>query len=151
MRTRHAIIFIALMGLALPLVAQEQKFETTIQFSSEKAEAISSFSWGVSHPGLTTGDGGSAGKAASSDFSFTKPVTQLSNMLFLGCTAGKHFPSVVIRVAAKKGKDKGQQQFLEIKLTDVMVSSFRLSGGEGDPADTTSLTYASVEYTLMNP
>src|SRR5436190_3455890 len=142
MRTRHAM-FIALMFLALPLVAQEQTFETTIQFSSEKAEAISSFSWGVSRPGWTTGDGGSAGKAASGDFSFTKAVTQLSNTLFLGCTTGKRFPSVVIKVAAKKGKDKGQQQFLEIKLMDVMVSSVRLSGGEGDPTDTTSLTYAS--------
>ena len=140
MRTRNAVIFIALVALALPLLAQEQKFETTIQFSNEKAEAISSFSWGVSHPGLTAGD-----------FSFTKPVTPLSNTLFLGCTTGKHFPIVVIRVAAKKGKDKGQQQFLEIKLTDVLVSSFRLSGGEGDPVDTTSLTYASAEYTIMNP
>ena len=148
MRTRN-VIFIALMSLALPLLAQEQQFVATIQFSGEKAEEIASVSWGVSPPGLTTGDGGSMGRAGSSDLSFTKPVTQLSNTLFLGCTTGKHFSSVVMKVAKKKGKD--QQVFLEIKLTDVLVSSYQVNGRGDSTTDTTSLTYANAEYTLTNP
>jgi type VI secretion system secreted protein Hcp len=143
-------MFLALVGLALPLLSQERQFEATIQFSGEKAEAISSFSWGVSHSRSTTGEGGNTGNALFSELRFSKPVTQLSNTLFLGCITGKHFPSVVITVAKKKGKDKGQQ-FLVVTMSDVLVSSYQQSGGEGDATDTTSLTYADIESTLVNP
>ena len=148
MRTRQ-VMFIALMCLALPLLAQEQQ-AVAIQFSGEKAEAISSFSFEVSPPSLTTGDGASTGRAGLNDLSFTKPVTQLSNTLFLACTTGKHFPNVVIQVAKKKGKDK-EQVYLEVKLTDVIVSNYRLSGAGDSTTDTTSLTYANAEYTLVEP
>jgi type VI secretion system secreted protein Hcp len=143
-------MFIALVCLSLPLLAQERQFDATIQFSGEKAEAISSFSWEVSQSRPATGEGGSTGRAVFTDLSFTKPVTQLSSALFLACTAGKHFPSVVITVAKKKGKDKGQQ-FYVVTMSDVLVSSYQQSGGEGDATDTTSLTYANIEYTLVNP
>jgi type VI secretion system secreted protein Hcp len=142
-------MFIALMSLALPLLAQEQQSVVTIQFSGEKAEAITSFSWGVSPSSLTTGDGASAVRPAPNALSFTKPVTQLSNILYLGCIGGKHFSSVVLKVK-KKGKD--QQEFLVIKMEEVVVSSYQTSGRDGDSTtDTTTLNYANVEYTLINP
>jgi len=149
MRTR-IVTFIALVCLTLPLLSQETQFETTIQFSGEKAEAISSFSWEMSRSRSTTGEGGSAADAVFSELSFTKPLTQLSSTLFLGCMTGKHFPSVVIKVAKKKGKDKGQTYYV-VTMSDVLVSSFRQSGGEGDATDTTSLTCDNIEYTLVNP
>ncbi len=143
MRTRTVLFIIALTFLALPLFAQE----ATIQFDGEKAEAVSSFSWGVSQSRLTTGEGGSAGRASMSDFSFTKPVTQLSNSLLLGCTTGKHFTTVVLKVK-KKGKDKNQE-YLVVTMSDVLVSSYRVTGGKDEVADTTSLTYGNVEYLIV--
>ena len=148
MRTR-IVIFIALLFLTLPLLAQEETFEATIQFSGEKAEAISSFSWGVSQSRVTTGEGGSAGRVAG-DLSFTKPVTPFSNVLFLGCTTGKHFPSVIVTVAKKKGKDKGQT-YMVVTMSDVLISSWQTSSQGDSTTDTTSLTYANVEYRLVNP
>lgn len=137
MRTR-AGIFVAMVCLSLPLLAQEQQFVVTIQFSGEKAETISSFSWGVTS---------SAGRTAFNALSFTKPITPLSSTLFLVCASGKHYPSAVLKVA-KKGKDK-EQQYLEIKLVDIVVSGYQVSSAGDSTTDTTSLTYASAEYTLV--
>ena len=150
MRTR-LVLFIALSFLALPLFAEG--LITTIQFPGEKPEAISSFSWGVSQTRSSTGEGGgSAGKVVFSDLSFTKPMTDLSNALFLGCTSGKRFTSVVVTVAKKKGKGKDKEEpYLHYKLYDVLVSSFQVSGDGDSTTDTTSLTYASVEYSLIDP
>lgn len=147
MRTR-LVLFITLSFLALPLSAQE--IFATIQFPGEKAEAISSFSWGVSQTRSSTGEGGDAGRVVFSDVSFTKPVTQLSGALFLGCISGKHFSSVVVTVAKKKGKDK-KEPYLTYTLSDVVVSSYSVSGREGSTTDTITLTYDSIDYTLIDP
>jgi type VI secretion system secreted protein Hcp len=115
-----------------------------MQFSSRKPEAISSFSWGVSHPATMTEPGRVTGKADFSELTFTKPVTQLSTTLIEGCATGEHFPSVVIVLKDKKGKD-----YLEIKLVDILISSYHLTGEGDDSTETTSLSYGRIEYVLL--
>ena len=131
---RRAAMLVAVLCLTLPLVAQEPELEVTIQFSGEKAETVSSFSWGVT--------------STSRQLVITKPVTELSGTLFLACTAGKHLPGVVITVAKKKGKGNAQEYY-QVRMTDLLVSSFQQSGGDGELKDTISLSFANAEYTLI--
>jgi type VI secretion system secreted protein Hcp len=147
MRTRIFVSLI-LVCIALPLLAdndQQSKFSATLRFGTGKAEPISSFSWGVSNvTSNNTGGGGGVGKALFKDLTFTKGVTQLSQQLFQGCATGQHFPSVTIDVTDKKGN-----VFYEIKLTDVLVSSYSVSSGGDLPTETVSLNYGKIEFILI--
>lgn len=51
-----------------------------------------------------------------------------SPQLFLGCATGEHFKSATL-TARKAGAN--QQEFLVIKLNDVLVSSYQNSGASG--------------------
>ena len=149
MRTR-SVLFIALAVLAVPLLAQEQQLVMTMQLSGEKAETLSSFSWGVTRPMLTPGDAGTVGKSAPGELTFTRPVSQSSGTLLDAYTSGKRFSNVVLKVKKKKNKDNGEM-YLEVKLVDLLVSSYRVSGNGDQATETTSLSYSGVEYVTISP
>jgi len=94
---------------------------------------ILSWSWGVSQSGsLNQGGGGGAGKATFNDFHFTHRVDKASPTLMRACATGEHIKDATITVR-KAGK--GQQEFLIIKMNDVIVTSVAVSGS-GDTAAT---------------
>jgi type VI secretion system secreted protein Hcp len=87
---------------------------------------ILSWSWGVSQSGsITQGGGGGAGKANFNDFNFTHHVDKASPVLLKACATGEHIKEATFTVR-KAGK--GQQEFLIIKMNDVLITSVNPSG-----------------------
>ena len=82
---------------------------------------VLSWSWGVSNAGtISRGGGGGTGKASFNDFNFTHHVDKASPSFLKACATGKHIKEATITVR-KAGK--GQQEFLIIKMTDIIVTS----------------------------
>jgi type VI secretion system secreted protein Hcp len=108
---------------------------------------VMSFSWGATNSGSAgQGGGQGSGKVAPQDFSFTKRDDKSSPVLYIGCATGQHYKSAVL-VCRKAGG--GQQEFLKITMSDVLVSSFNSSGSGGDdlvPVNQISLNYGKLEY-----
>jgi type VI secretion system secreted protein Hcp len=95
---------------------------------------VLSWSWGVSQTGsIGHGGGGGEGKASFHDFNFTHHIDKASPVLMKACATGEHIKDATITVR-KAGK--GQQEFLVIKMTDVIVTS--VSDSAGDTAATTA-------------
>ncbi len=163
MRVR-ALIPVLVVCVAIPAVASAQtggKFTAltqakpvngniTINFANFKnpEEAISAYQFSVMTTVSTGGGGAGAGKATFNDVTFIKPVTPMSQELFLACATGKHIPQVTIEVSSVNAKGQ-KTQFLEIKLMDVIVSSYSSSGGGDVPVDSVSLNFASMTYTVF--
>jgi len=105
---------------------------------------ILSWSWGVSQSGsLNQGGGGGAGKATFNDFHFTHRVDKASPTLMRACATGEHIKDATITVR-KAGK--GQQEFLIIKMNDVVITSVN-PGGVADPdalAESVAMQFAKV-------
>ena len=111
---------------------------------------ITSFSWGLSQTGIqATGGGGGAGKVAFQDISFIKKTDASSPLLMLNCANGTHIKegNFVVRKAGGT-----QLEYLKLKLTDILVSSFKdhgsISGGD-IPTESLSLNFAKVEYSYQ--
>lgn len=116
--------------------------------SKHKGEIeLLSFSFGETNSGSSGGGGGGAGKVQMSDFSFTARTTKASPQLFLSCAQGKHLKQAILTVRKAGGS---QQEYLIIKLNDVLVSSYALGGSEGgadgDPQDVFSLNFVKLSY-----
>jgi len=107
---------------------------------------VLSWSWGVSQTGTPgTGGGGGAGKATFNDFSFLHRIDKASPNLLKACATGEHIKEATI-TARKAGK--GQQEFLIIKMNDVIVTSVALSSS-GDTAaasESVALRFAKVDF-----
>jgi type VI secretion system secreted protein Hcp len=122
----------------------------------EKQIEVLSFSWGVTNQVVTGGGGGgSTGRASFQDLHFTQKTQSSSPKLLGACASGQHIKEATITFL-KKGTDN-PQAFLQIKMTDVLVSSFQTAGAEGSdndvPTDEVSLNFAKFEYdfTSQNP
>jgi type VI secretion system secreted protein Hcp len=110
---------------------------------------IDSFSWGVTQTGsASSGSGGGAGKAVSQDFHFAAPVSKASPNLMLACATGRHFPLATL--TCRKAGGTSQVEFLKIKLSDVLVSSYQTGGAaEGEapvPEDAFSLNFVKIDF-----
>ena len=123
--------------------------------SAQKAAGdidILAWSWGASNSGsFHTGGGGGAGKANFQDISFTKYLDKSSPALLIALAKGSHIPAAKLLVR-KAGE--GQQKYLEISLTNVLVTSISTggSGGEDRLTENITLNFAEVkfEYFLQN-
>ena len=127
------------------LKIQEAKGESTD--SKHKGEIeIESWSFGATQTGAhSSGGGGGAGKVALQDFHFVMKVSHASPKLFQFCANGKHMKEALL-VARKAGGK--QEEYLKIKLTDVLVSSYQTGGSGGSnilPVDQVSLNFAKIE------
>jgi len=106
---------------------------------------VLSWSWGVSQSGsITRGGGGGEGKASFNDFNFTHHVDKASPVLMTACATGKHIKEATITVR-KAGK--GQQEFLIVKMSDVIITGVTPSGtGDGAAiAESVAIQFAKVE------
>jgi type VI secretion system secreted protein Hcp len=108
---------------------------------------IESWAWGETQQGTSSSGGGAgAGKVNMQDFHFVMKVNKSSPKLLLACANGEHVKNAVL-TCRKAGKE--QQEFLVVKFTDLLVSSFQTGGsGSSDvvPTDQISLNYSKIEY-----
>jgi type VI secretion system secreted protein Hcp len=112
----------------------------------EKEIDVESFSWGETNHGThSAGGGGGAGKVTMQDFSFTMKICAASPKLMLACASGQHIKSAVL-TCRKAGKD--QQDFLQVKFSDLLISSYQTGGSSGDvvPMDQVSANFAKIEF-----
>ena len=111
-----------------------------------------SWSWGVSRSGsLSSGGGGGAGKASFHDLSFTHKIDKASPLLLKACATGQHLKEATI---TRRKAGKGQQEFLVIKMNDVLVTSVADSDDSGgDLMESVTLAFAKVdlEYRPQKP
>ncbi len=110
---------------------------------------LHAFNWGLHTVVSATGGGGArAGRASWEDFHFTKNVSKASPKLMLACASGQHinFATLTCRKAGEF-----QQDFLMIKLQDVLVSSYADAGSDtvnNDlPLDNASLNFRKITFT----
>jgi type VI secretion system secreted protein Hcp len=105
---------------------------------------VLSWSWGMTQSGsIATGGGGGAGRASFNDFNFTHRVDKASPNLMKACATGDHIKEATITVR-KAGK--GQQEFLIIRMNDIIITSVHPSGsGEATTAESVALQFAKVD------
>src|SRR4051812_31495634 len=113
---------------------------------------VLAWSWGASNSGsFHTGGGGGAGKANFQDISFTKYLDSASPAILIALAKGAHIPTAKLLVR-KAGE--GQQKYLEITMTKVLVTSVSTggSGGEDRLTENVTLNFAEMkfEYFLQN-
>ena len=116
--------------------------------SKHKGEIeLESFSWGETQQIATsgTGSGAGAGKVQMQDLHFVSRISKASPKLMLACASGKHIKDAIL-TARKAGK--AAQEFLVIKLRDVLVSSYQTGGShEADslPLEQVAFNFAQIE------
>ena len=94
---------------------------------------VLSWAWGVTQTGsMAHGGGGGAGKASFQDLTFTHRIDKATPLLLKACATGEHIPEATIAVR-KAGK--GQQDYLVVKLSDVLVTSVVMSVAVDDADD----------------
>jgi type VI secretion system secreted protein Hcp len=112
---------------------------------------VLSFSWGVTNVppaggGGGGGGGGGASKATFHDLSIVHRIDKASPKLLLACATGKHLPDATI---THRKAGKAQQEYLIVKMNDVIITGVVHSGTAG-PQDTTSETvsmaFAKVDF-----
>ncbi len=113
---------------------------------------IISWHMGVTNEAHSVGGGSGSGKAVVDDMSFTAKLGKHSAKLHLACLTGQHIPKGVL-ICRKAGG--GQQEYLKITLTDILVSSYSLTGGETDhvPNEQFTLNFSEIdkEYKVQKP
>lgn len=105
---------------------------------------VLSWSWGVSQTGgASAGGGGGAGKASFSDLSFTHRVDKASPVLMKACATGEHVKDAIL---ASRKAGKGQQDYLIVKMTDILITSVQLSAtGDERPMESVALNFAKID------
>jgi type VI secretion system secreted protein Hcp len=119
--------------------------------SKHKGELeVLSYSFGVSQAitGTVSSTGTFTGQRADhAPLTFHKHLDKASPKLKAACAGGDHLKSAVLTLCRAAG-DK--QPYMEYKLSDVLVSSYRIGGssqGEGPvPVEEVSLVYGKIEY-----
>lgn len=109
---------------------------------------VSSFSIGASTP-RSSGGGGGAGKVSFSSFTITKRIDKASPLLFQGAAQGKHYKEAVVSFAkTKRGKST---DYLEFKMTDVLISSIQdgTSQSSHQPVEQISFNFAKIEEIFL--
>lgn len=107
---------------------------------------VQSWSWSETQSG-TAGHGGGqgAGKVLPQDLNIVKYVDKSSPVLFISCATGKVFPDAVL---TQRKAGEGQQDFLIITMSGVMVSTYEINGtGDGGvvPTESVSLNFQKLE------
>ena len=99
----------------------------------------------------SAGGGGGAGKASFSDLSFTHKIDKASPLLLQACATGQHLKEATI---TRRKAGKGQQEFLVIKMNDVIITSVTEADADGgDQMESVTLAFAKVdvEYRPQKP
>jgi type VI secretion system secreted protein Hcp len=107
---------------------------------------VLSWSWGVTHSGsVGHGGGGGAGKASFHDLNFTHHIDKATPLLMKSCATGTHIPEAVITVR-KAGKS--QQEYLVIKMNQVLITSVAMSVSVEEPTTAENVTLQAAKVDL---
>ena len=105
---------------------------------------VLSFSWGVTSqnaPGAPGPVGAAAGKASFKDLTITHTIDKASPLLLQACATGMHLKEATI---THRKSGKGQQEFLIIKMNDVIITGVQHSDGNTS-SEIVNLTFAKVD------
>jgi type VI secretion system secreted protein Hcp len=107
---------------------------------------VLSYSWGVANvTPAVPGGGGGAGKATFQNISIVHNVDKASPSLLQACATGLRLKEATI-THRKAGKT--QQEYLIIKMNDVIVTGVTHSGPSDQTlSETVNLTFAKVDFT----
>jgi type VI secretion system secreted protein Hcp len=105
---------------------------------------VMSYSWGVTNAGsMGVGSGGGEGKATFHDLSFTHNIDKATPVLMQACATGVHYKDGVI---THRKAGKGQQEYLVIKMNDIIVTGVSQGGsGDGGNTENVSVAFAKVD------
>ena len=102
---------------------------------------VLSFSWGVTNSAKIKGGG--AGKATFTDLSFLHGIDKASPNLLRACASGAHLKEATI---THRKAGKGQQEYLIIKMNDVIVTGVTLADSSVVAgSETVSMAFAKVD------
>ena len=123
------------------------KGESTDSKHKDEVEVLS-YSWGVTNPAhIGTGGGGGgggAGRATFQDLSIVHRLDKASPKLLEACATGEHLKEATITFR-KAGK--GQQDFLIIKMNDVIITGVVQSAPSSEAgSETVSLEFGKVDW-----
>src|SRR5436189_5351098 len=121
------------------------KGESTDDKHKDQIEILS-FSWGVTNSGTIgggAGGGAGAGKATFHDLPFTHSIDKASPLLLKACATGEHLKEATI---THRKAGKGQQEYLIIKMNDVIITGVSLSDTEsGLSSENVSIAFAKID------
>ena len=104
---------------------------------------VLAWSWGMSNTGSpSAGGGGGAGKVNFNDLTLTHTLDKASPLLMKACATGQHIKEGTL--AARKA-GRGQQEYLIIKMSDILVTSVQSSGSGEQPTESVSLQFGKVD------
>ncbi len=111
---------------------------------------VLSYSWGVTNSGSISSQGLAAGKALFKDLSIVHHIDVASPSLLKACATGLHLKDATI---TQRKSGKGQQEFLVIKMNDVIITSVTQGDDPNQSSEVVSLTFAKVdlEYKPQKP
>ena len=111
---------------------------------------VLSFSWGVTNPASISGGGAGAGKATFHDLSIVHNLDKASPGLLRACATGMHIKDAVI---THRKAGKGQQEYLIVKLNDVIITGVTHGGTGQLISENVTLAFAKVdlEYKPQKP
>ena len=121
--------------------------------SKHKGEIeILSFSWGVSNSGgQVGGGGGGAGKVTMQDFSIVKQLDTTSPEFLERACRGEHIGSALLTLVRSGGGKSDQQEYLKIKLSDVLISSYSTGGSNSTlPAEQVTFTFQTADVSAAD-
>lgn len=108
------------------------------------------FSWGVDQRGEGGRPGGGrpggAGRPGRPDFrafSFQMRASKASPVLFLACASGKHIKEAMLSVRKAGGRPL---EYVKIKFTDVVVTSFEQTSGDEAPAEMVAFDFGGIDF-----
>jgi type VI secretion system secreted protein Hcp len=123
----------------------EYKGESQDSKHKDQIELLS-WSWAINQTGsMAYGSGGGTGKASFADLAFTHYMDKASPNLMKACATGEHIKEATL-TARKAGKD--QQEFLIIKLSDLLITGVHPSGTPSDGGMVENVTLQAAKYDL---
>lgn len=116
--------------------------------SKHKGEIeIYSYRLGVKQAVHGLGGGSGAGKPAFQDMHFVKKLDAASPALLLACACGTHIKEACFVIRKAGGT---QLEYLKVKLTDVLISSYdpggSAQGADDIPLEEIGLNFGKIEY-----
>jgi type VI secretion system secreted protein Hcp len=131
-------------AVAIDIFAKLGDIEGESLDSKHKDEIeVLSWSWGVTNAVTLAGSGAGQGRASFHDLSFTHKIDKASPVLMQACATGVHLKEATI---THRKAGKGQQEFLVIKMNDVIVTAIMdAESREGDSAESVSLAFAKID------
>lgn len=158
-RASLSLLFAASLSLALPARAALDAYMKIdgvnghsldpqhmgwIEISSAQFDQIRS-----SVPAGGPARGAAGGKIHLSEITISKRTDASSPLLLEAATKGRHFPEVIIEMRKAGG---GPQEYLVIRMSDALVSSYQMGGkGGAPPTDSFTLTFRGAEFVNKEP